>query len=187
MKKSIITIAGSLGSGKSSTAAAIAEKLGYEHLSSGDMFRKMAQERGLSVEEINKQAEVQQDIDHRVDAWLQELGKAREQFVVDSRMAWHWIPESFKVFFALDPATAAERIFANINTSGRVSESASSVEEVRGSIDARFASEQKRYMTLYGTDPTDPLNFDIVINTKHNGLESVTGMVLGAYKAWREK
>jgi cytidylate kinase len=186
MKRPIITIAGSLGSGKSSTAKAVASALGYEHLSSGDVFRKMAQERGVSVEAINIAAEVQKDIDHEVDAWLDSL-KDREKIVVDSRMAWKWIPDSFKVFLALDPATAAERIFANNQQEGRMSENASSVAEVRASIDARFASEQKRYLSLYGVNPTDPLNFDIFINTKFNDLESVTAMLLAAYHAWREK
>lgn len=186
MKRSVITIAGSLGSGKSSTAKAVASALGYEHFSSGDVFRKMAQEKGVSVEVINIAAEVQQDIDRKVDAWLDSL-KEREDIVVDSRMAWHWIPDSFKVFLALDPSTAAERIFANIQESGRVSEKASSVEEVRASIDARFASEQKRYLSLYGVNPTDPLNFDMFINTKNNDLESVTAMLIAAYRAWRER
>ena len=184
MKKSVITIAGSLGSGKSSTAKAVAAALGYEHLSSGDVFRKMAQEQGVSVEAINIAAEVQQDIDHKVDAWLDSM-KDREDIVVDSRMAWKWIPDSFKVFLALDPATAAERIFANIQTEGRMSENGSSIKEVRASIDARFASEQKRYLSLYGVNPTDPLNFDIFINTKYNDLESVTDILIAAFRVWR--
>ncbi len=187
MKKSIITIAGSLGSGKSSTAKAVAAALQYQHLSSGDMFRKMAQERGVSVEAINIAAEVQQDIDHKVDGWLQELGQKGESLVVDSRMAWHWMPDSFKVFLALDPATAAERVFENIQREGRVSEHASTIDEVRASIDARFASEQKRYLSLYNVNPTDPLNFDIFINTKYNDLESVTDILIAAYGAWRER
>jgi len=68
---------------------------------------------------------------------------------------------------------------------GRTSENAGSVEEVRNSIDRRFASEQKRYAGLYGVNPTDPQNFDIVINTRHNDLKTVTAMVLAAYRAWR--
>ena len=64
-------------------------------------------------------------------------------------------------------------------------EDANSVQEVRASIDRRFASEQKRYASLYGVSPTDPLNFDIVINTRHNDLEAVTEIVIAAYRAWR--
>lgn len=185
MKKEIITIAGSLGSGKSSTAKAIAAALGYTHFSSGDLFRQIAAERGESVEATNISAETQQDIDHQVDELLQKKYETEEQLVVDSRMAWHWMPGSFKVFLHLDPDTSAERIFSQMQQEGRTSESASTVEELRASIDRRFASEQKRYFSLYGVDATNPQNFDMVINTKSNDLKTVTAMVLAAYGAWR--
>jgi CMP/dCMP kinase len=126
---------------------------------------------------------VQRDIDLKVDHLLQEIYRAEEQLVIDSRMAWRWMPGSFKVFLVLDPDTAAERIFNHLQEEGRLSEDAGSVGEVRKSIDRRFASEQKRYSTLYGVNPTDPLNFDVVINTKHNDLKTVTQMVLAAYHA----
>jgi ABC-type multidrug transport system fused ATPase/permease subunit len=53
MKKQTITIAGSPGSGKSSTAKAIAAVLGFQHFSSGDFFRQLAVERGQSIEAMN--------------------------------------------------------------------------------------------------------------------------------------
>jgi CMP/dCMP kinase len=187
MKKQIITIAGSLGSGKSSTAKAVAAALGYRHFSSGDLFRQLAVERGESNEAMNISAEVQRDIDLNLDHLLQEIYRAEEQLVIDSRMAWCWMPGSFKVFLMLDPDTAAGRIFDDLRERGRMGEDAGSVEEVRKSIDRRFASEQKRYSTLYGVNPTDPLNFDVVINTKHNDLKTVTQMVIAAYHAWQKE
>jgi predicted cytidylate kinase len=185
MKKQIITIAGLLGSGKSSTARAVAATLGFRHFSSGDLFRQLAVERSESIEAMNISAEVQRDIDLKVDHLLQEMYRTDEKLVIDSRMAWHWMPSSFKVFLLLDPDTAAERIFHHVQDEGRMSEDASSVQEVRKSIDRRFTSEQKRYGALYGVNATDPLNFDIVINTKHNDLKTVTEMVSAAYQAWR--
>lgn len=187
MKKEIITIAGSLGSGKSSTAKAIASALGFRHFSSGDLFRQLAVERGESIEAMNISAEVQRDIDLKVDHLLQEMYRAEEHLVIDSRMAWCWMPDSFKVFLVLDRDTAAERIFNDLQEGGRMSEAANSVQEVRRSIDRRFASEQKRYSSLYGVSPTDPLNFDVVINTKHNDLTTVTRMVIAAYHAWQNE
>jgi cytidylate kinase len=185
MKKEIITIAGSLGSGKSSTAKAVASALGFRHFSSGDLFRQLAVERGESIEAMNISAEVQRDIDLKVDDLLQDVYRTEERLVIDSRMAWHWMPYSFKVFLALDPDTAAERIFSHLQEEGRMSEEAKSVQEVRTSIDRRSASEQKRYSALYGVNATDLLNFDIVINTKQNDLTTVTRMVSAAYHAWR--
>src|ERR1700751_3731957 len=100
-------------------------------------------------------------------------------------MAWHWVPGSFKGFLVLDRDTAAGPMFTDLQGGGLASEDAGSVEEVRDSIDRRFASEQKRYAGLYGVNPTDPLNFDIVINTRHNDLATVTSIVLAAYRVWR--
>lgn len=185
MKREIITIAGSLGSGKSSTAKGVAAALGYTHFSSGDLFRKIAKERGVSVEAINLTAEEQQDIDYEVDHLLQKMYQTEEKLVIDSRMAWHWMPESFKVFLELDPATAAERIFSHIQREGRESESAASVDEVRESIERRFASEQKRYFALYQVDPTKAEHYDIVVDTKQHDLPTVISMVLKAHGEWR--
>jgi cytidylate kinase len=185
MRKEIITIAGSLGSGKSSTAKAVAVALGYRHFSSGDLFRELAVERGESIEAMNISAEVQRGIDLQVDNLLQRMYRTDERLVIDSRMAWHWMPFSFKVFLVLDPDTAAERIFKHLQDEGRMSEDATSVQQVRESIDRRSASEQKRYAALYGVNATDPLNFDVTINTKYNDLNAVTAIVGAAYHTWR--
>ena len=184
MRRQIITLAGSPGSGKSSTARAVAAALGFRHYSSGDLFRHLAVERGESIEAMNISAEVQRDIDLKVDQLLQEMYRNEKKLVIDSRMAWHWMPESFKVFLLLDPDTAAERIFAHLQGEGRMSEAATSVQEVRHSIDRRFASEQRRYAALYQVNPTDPANYDAVFNTRHNDLPTVTAMVCAAYRAW---
>lgn len=181
MTREIITIAGSLGSGKSSTAKAVALALSYRHFSSGDLFRKIAAQRGESVEAMNLSAETQKDIDYRVDELLRKMYQNDSKMVIDSRMAWHWMPESFKVFLDLDPDTAAHRIFDHVQKEGRVSEKAESVDDVRASIERRFTSEQKRYFSLYGVNPTDPKNFDLVISTKENDLKTVIAMVLSAY------
>ena len=183
-KKQIITLAGSPGSGKSSTARAVAAALGFRHYSSGDLFRRLAAERGESIEAMNISAEVQRDIDLKVDNLLREMYRTEERLVIDSRMAWHWMPGAFKVFLLLDPDTAAARIFAHVQQEGRISEAAASIEEVRHSIDRRFASEQRRYAALYHVNATDPANFDVVFNTAHNDLPTVTAMVAAAYRAW---
>ena len=186
MKRELITIAGSLGAGKSSTAKKVAQALGFRHFSSGDLFRKIAAERGESVEATNLSAEVQKDIDFKVDNLLKKMGRTEEKLVIDSRMAWHWMPDSFKVFLALDTDSAAERIFNDVQSKRRISEDASTLSDVRTSIERRFASEQKRYLALYGVDPTDPNNFELVINTKENSLDAVVDTVLKAYAVWRE-
>ncbi len=82
-------------------------------------------------------------------------------------------------------ALRAERIFNDVRQKRRVSEDASSLQEVRASIERRFASEQKRYMTLYSVDPTDPKNFDFILDTKDNSLDNVVTILLEKYSHWR--
>ena len=183
MRRKIITIAGSPGSGKSSTAKALAAALRYSHYSSGDLFRQLAAQRHESIEAINIAAEIRRDIDLDVDNLLKEMYRSQDKIVIDSRMAWHWMPESFKVYLLLDLDTAALRIFSHLQKDGRLSEDASSVQEARRSIQRRFESEQRRYKSLYGVDFTNPENFDIILNTKESSLDNIVAMLKASYKA----
>ncbi len=184
MKKHILTIGGLPGSGKSSTAKGVAHLLGYEHFSSGDLFRKMAAERGLSVEGINFAAEKQKEIDLEVDELLEKIGREKNNLVIDSRTAFHWIPDSFKVFLDLDLKIAAERTFVHIQQEGRESQAGSSVEEILENTLRRTESECKRYRRLYNIDFTDKSQFDLVVDTDKNDLQAVIEIVVEAYQKW---
>jgi|ERR1035437_1324667 cytidylate kinase len=187
MKKEIVTICGSLGSGKSSTADLVAQRLGYKRFSSGDFFRQVGIELGLSVTETNKRAETDPKIDEMTDQKLRDLNSA-EKIVIDSRTAYHWIPDSFKVYLDLSAEIAQERILNNlkVNKSRQQSEKESTLEEVYQKMRERFESEQKRYWDLYKIDNKDKNNFDLVIDTDRNNLEQVVDIVVSEYKKWRE-
>lgn len=187
MEQHIITITGYPGSGKSSTAKGVASKLGYEHFSSGDLFREMAAKRGYSVEELNITAEKQKEIDLEVDELLKKMGKEKDNLVIDSRMAFYWMPNSFKVYLDLDPEIAAERTFAHIQKEGRVSQAGKSVNEVRENTLNRVESERKRYWDLYNVDITDKTQFDLIVDTGANNLEQVINIIVDAYQEWINK
>lgn len=181
MTTEIITIAGALGAGKSSTAKRLASELEYRHFSSGDMFRQIAKERGLSIEQINKTAELEVAIDHDVDAWLRKLGEDTK-LVIDSRLAYHWIPNSFKVYLNVDSRVAVERIFAQIQSTGRESQKAQSIEELTAATDARKEMERSRYAQLYQIDTTDLTPFDLVIDTTNHPLDEVVQIILDKFR-----
>src|SRR3989338_4999532 len=149
-KKEIITICGGLGSGKSSTAKRVAETLGFKHFSSVDFFREAALEMGISVNEINKRAETEKEIDYQTDEKLRAL-RNEKKMVIDSRTAFHWIPESFKVYLDLSPEIAKERVLNSMreNKLRAQTEEGASPEEVYKKMQERFESEQKRYWELY--------------------------------------
>ena len=188
MKKEIITICGRLGSGKSSTAKGVAQVLEYKHFSSGDFFRQVGLELGLSVTETNKRAETDPRIDEMTDQKLRDMRNS-EKVVIDSRTAYHWIPESFKIYLDLPPEIAKERILSSIEKDAlrKQSEQVSSSEEVFEKINERFESEQKRYWDLYKINNTDKSQFDLVIDTNKNNLSDVINIIVSEYKKWMKK
>jgi len=185
MKKEIITICGGLGSGKSSTADNVAKELGFQRFSSGDFFRQVGLELGLSINEINKRAETDPRIDEMTDEKLRQLRNA-DKIVVDSRTAYHWIPESFKVYLDLPLEIAKNRVLNSIkeNKLRQQSEQSSSEEEVFNKMKERFESEQKRYWDLYKINNTDKSQYDLVIDTNKNNLNEVVQIILSEYKNW---
>jgi len=190
-KKHIITIAGKLGSGKSSTAKMLAEKLGYTHYSTGDFMRSIANDRGISLIELNQIAETDDSIDKELDDRNVEIGKM-ENIIIDTRLGFHFIPDSFKVFLELEPETASERILkdkeTNPNRHTEANGSFDTKESIRESINNRLLSERKRYKNLYGIeDLTDYNNFDLVIDTSKIPLEKVSQQIIEEYNKWLDK
>ena len=187
MKKEIITICGGLGSGKSSTAKGVAQALGYQHFSSGDLFRQVGLELGLSINEINIRAETDKKIDEMTDQKLRDLGNG-SKLVIDSRTAFHWIPESFKVYLDLPPEIAKNRVVNSLkeNPLRMQSEKVSTSEEAYEKLRARLVSEQKRFWDLYKIDNTKKEQFDLVVDTDKNNLQEVIQIIVSAYKNWRK-
>jgi cytidylate kinase len=186
MGKHIITLGGLPGSGKSSTANRLATELGYQRFSSGDFLRQVGISRGLSVEEISALAKTEPAIDVEVDAAVRAAGK-QDNVVIDSRLAFHWIPESFKVFLKLDLHTSAERTYAQIKQGGRLGQVGGSVEEIYKNTLERVSNEQKRYTSKYNIDYLEEKNYDLVIDTAAHTLEEVVKIILEKYKARLEK
>ncbi len=185
MKSHIITIGGKLGSGKSSTAKALAERLGYTHFSSGDFMRSLANDRGMTLQELGAQAEIDTSIDYAIDEKVRDAGKYDHR-IIDSRLAFHFIPHAFKVYLELASDIAAERIFHDkkLNPNRHTEDTADTIEEIKESITTRLASEKKRYHDLYGIDHTDHSKFDLVIDTSTASLPQVVEQILHAYDAW---
>lgn len=184
-RKRIITIAGRPGSGKSTTSKGVASYLGYEHFSSGDLFRAIGRDRGLDVLHTNLAAEQEKDIDHLVDQRLQDIGATQERLAIDSRTAWHWIPDSFKVFLDLDLEIAAERIIRNIDPERRKFEHIpDDPKEYAKKLQERFDSEARRYKELYNINPYDVAQYDLVIDTGKITSEQTIERIIQAYDKW---
>jgi cytidylate kinase len=188
MKKHIITIAGRPGSGKSTTAKAVAAKLGFRHFSSGELFRSAGKEKGLDVLQANLSSEQNKELDDLVDSRLQEIGQTEDEMVIDSRTAWHWIPDSFKVFLDLDLLTAAQRIAGKNDQTREGSEDTNQdPAEYAKVLQSRLESESRRYKALYDIDPYIMDNYDLVIDTAKHDIEEVVDLVVAGYRDWLQQ
>jgi CMP/dCMP kinase len=172
--KNFLTISGDIGSGKSVVGIAVAKALVYDYLSSGAIAREVAVKHGMTILELNQYAETHPEIDYEIDDRIAEIGRTRSGLVVDSRMAWHFIPHSFKIFLACSVSEAARRIAS----AGRSHEQYESQQVAEQQIAARRASEVKRFREFYQVDLGAHSNFDLVIDTVGRTPEQVVAIAL---------
>ena len=174
----IITISGIAGSGKSTVAKLLAKKLNCKHYSVGDFMRQIAKERGLTLLELSKQAEKDKSIDIELDKKQIELGKKEDNFVIDARLGFHFIPNSIKVFLEVDLNEAANRILKEKREHEQYKDIQESIEKIK----TRIASEDKRYMEYYDVDYHNKNNYEIIIDTTKIKPEEVVERILNKVK-----
>ena len=172
----IITISGLPGSGKTTVGKLLAEKLGFKFYSIGDLRGKMAMEQGLTIDELNELGMKEDWTDKEVDEYQKKLGMKEDNFVIESRLGFYFIPHSFKVFLKVNLKTGAERIFRDPRPDEKKK---GSVEEEIEGIKKRMESDKSRYKKYYGiTDFTDERHFDLVIDTTNLTPEEVVERII---------
>jgi len=164
----IITITGFPGSGKSTVGRLIAERLGWPFYSMGDLRGKMATERGMTIDELNTLGEQQDFTDKEVDAYQKKLGETEDNFVVDGRLSWYFIPHAFKIYLTVNEEAGAERILEASHLHERDDEPTyKSAEDAKRLVHHRIQSDAKRYRQYYGVDLLDLSPFDLVLDTSN--------------------
>jgi cytidylate kinase len=185
-RQHIITLSGKPGSGKSSTADRVAELLGYTRYSSGDMVRRFITEQGMTLSEFNQRAMNDSALDVAIDDQLRDL-RSRNDIVIDARLGFYWIPESFKVYLDLSMDVATSRIYKDaVENTQRAAEASqvNSLAEAQKQVRARMNAELRRFRRIYGVDPFNPNNFDLVINTSRHSPQTVALTIFDTYKKW---
>jgi cytidylate kinase len=147
--------------------------LGLEALSTGGIQRKLAAARGITTLELNLLAEKDPSIDRQIDDYLRNLPRSGD-LVVESRMAWHFVPGTKKAFLYILVPEAASRIL----NARRGDENYKNLDDSMALIAERRRSEIKRFQKYYGVNIDDLRNYDVVVDTTFSAPPNIVETVL---------
>lgn len=167
-----ITISGTPGSGKSTVAKIISEKLGLKYIYSGDIFRKTAKKFNMSLELFSNYCEEHEEIDRKLDDYQLNIIK-NGNAIVEGRIAG-WLAhqnqiQAFKVMLIADFGIRIQRI---------VTREDGNAEKRKIEMMKREQSEEKRYTAYYGIDIKDTSIYDLVIDSSNKTPEEIVKIII---------
>lgn len=156
-----ITVSGLPGSGTTTISKFLAEYYELELISSGEIFRRLAKERGMTLAEFGALAEKDPSIDLALDTNQRSIIRCQDNLVLESRLAGHMasgVPNVIKIWIKAPLPVRVKRI-------QRREKSASFDEEFKKTV-LREKSEALRYTNYYNIDITDLSIYDLVIDSE---------------------
>ncbi len=167
-----ITISGLPGTGKTTVAKLLEQHLGLRYVYSGEIFRSLAEQHQMSLEEFGKYCESHRNIDEELDRY--QLGILREGNVILEGRLSGWLAyqnhiPALKVLLQADIQIRANRI---------VKREQGDVEERKKEILKREKSEATRYKKYYGIDVSDTSIYDVFIDAGDKTPEQIMQIIL---------
>ena len=184
-KKKIIAITGSIAGGKSKVVRKIASKLGMDTYSASESFRKLARDNNMDLATFNEYIEDNPDIDKKIDEELSEYLNSHDNLVVDSRLAWHFVNDAFKVCITVDIDVAALRLSKDASNRN-VEDKYETVDSAKKAIIKRQSYERERYIREYGIDIHDFSNYDFVLDSTNMSTDEMANIIIDKYNEWLE-
>ncbi|OGE14472.1 hypothetical protein A3F00_00550 [Candidatus Daviesbacteria bacterium RIFCSPHIGHO2_12_FULL_37_11] len=152
-----IAISGDTGTGKTTLAKKLAKKLGWQHLSTGEYFRKWHGEHGIPLE---KTGEIPEEVDKEIDFGYQTKMQDEEHIIFESRLSG-WLSKNFPFVFRIICITDFEVAMERVSKRDRIS-----IEEAKEKSQERSKALQEKFENLYGVKNfLDPEYFNLVVDT----------------------
>lgn len=159
----IITITGLPGSGKTTVVKELAKHLHIKHYSMGDLFRKIAKKRKISVLQLTKQSG---KISDELDRIQKNIAKKNKNAIIDSRLGAYLIKNAHARIYIYAPLkTRVNRIAKRDKISYK-----KALHETL----AREREELKHYKKEYNIDYRNKKLYNIILNTEGLSIEEST-------------
>jgi len=167
-----ITITGNLGSGKSTICRLLNEKYGFEIYSTGKIQRELARQMNMTTLELNQLMCSDKKYDKMIDDETARISRENREkdIIFDSRLAWHFVEHSFKVFVSVSLDVAAKRV---MNDQRGSEERYASLEEAKNLLAQRAATERVRYKDIYNLNYMDFDNYNLVIDSTYSSPDLI--------------
>ncbi|WP_296859489.1 (d)CMP kinase [uncultured Methanobrevibacter sp.] len=170
----IITIGGLAGTGTTTLAEVLSEKLDVPYISAGFIFREMAAEKGMSVLEFSEFAEGNDDIDKEIDKRQAEKAKSSDNLIIEGRLSAYFVDNADLRIWLMTPFDVRSQ---------RISQrEEKSVEVAKDEIIIREKSEALRYMEIHNIDINNMEIYDIIINTDSFDPQSISEIIIQTLK-----
>ncbi len=167
-----ITLSGEVGSGKSTVGKILAENLQYNFVSIGNRTREFAESKGLDIVKFQKECLTDANIDKLIDKQFSEECNASENLIIDYRLGFKFISNSYNIFLKISETSAIERL-----------KKANRYNETHYTISERNNTFRNQFQNSYGIDYTDLSNYDLVIDVdKFLSAEEIAETILQLIK-----
>lgn len=178
-----ITVTGNLGSGKSTIARLLSEKYNFEAYSTGKVQRELAKQMNLTTLELNQLMMSDRKYDNMIDDETARISRDNKDknIIFDSRLAWHFVESSFKVFVSVSLDVAAYRI---MNDQRGSVEKYSSIEEAKDLLAQRAKTEKIRYKDIYNLNYMDFSNYNLIIDATYCYPDIIADIVMEEAKEY---
>lgn len=178
-----ITITGNLGSGKSTICRHLGEKYQFEIYSTGKVQRELASQMNMTTLELNQLMCSDKQYDHMIDDATTNISREKkdQNIIFDSRLAWHFVEQSFKVFVSVSLEVAAARV---MNDQRGEVEKYTDLEEAKKLLAERAATERVRYKDIYNLNYMDFSNYNLVIDSTYCSADQIAEIILKEAKAF---
>lgn len=161
----IITISGPPGSGTSTLSKMLSAHLNMELISIGDIFRKMAEERCMSLEEFGLLAKCNEDVDRKLDEEQKKIAGEKDNIILEGRLSGFLVDAHLKVWLKAPIEVRAERI---------AQREGKSVPKAMEETSEREECERERYLKYYNIDIKDLSVYDLVIDSSKWNPEEIS-------------